>query len=212
MNILPDRHIFLRPVLVLLTLTLAALPCRGGKEERRGRKYGQLLESVFTLCDTVAEKRWHYTATYYYRGALSLERKNAVILSTPNRRFYMKDGRDLLTEDEGDMEYSVPGVFTRKARYRRNAVGDYDVSHGYIMEFFNIKPYGAYLLGDHILSPLYRRNAYCYRYSLDSVSGRRAHFSFKRRKRNMQLVDGSFVYDTGNRCVTSITFRGHTTS
>lgn len=208
MNHFHEHSRIVSAALLACALLLSAVPCRGDREARRGRKYGQLLESVFTLCDTVAAKRWHYTATYYYRGALSLERKNAIILSTPNRRFYMKDGRDLLTEDEGDMEYSVPGVFTRKARYRRNAVGDYDVSHGYIMEFFNIKPYGAYLLGDHILSPLYRRNAYCYRYSLDSVNGRRAHFSFKRRKRNMQLVDGSFVYDTGNRCVTSITFRG----
>ena len=168
----------------------------------------QMMDSVFTLCDTLAVRDWHYTATYYYRGALTLKKKNAIIISTPNRRFYMKGGRDLLTEDMGEVEYSLPDVFTRKARYTLNAVQDYSVAHGYIMDFFNIKLHGAYLLGNHILSPLCRKNAYCYRYNLESVKGGKARITFRGRSKNMQLVEGTLLYDIRNRYVSHITFSG----
>lgn len=196
-----------RPVCVLLLAALLLAPsvCYGKKKDQW---YGRVMKSLFALSDTIAKQQWHYTARYYYRGAVSLEKKNAIIVSTPNRRFYVKGGKDLLTEDEGDMEYSRPNVFTRKVRHTYNAVPGYDVSHGYIMDFFNINLHGAYLLGDHLLSPLCRKNSYYYSYRCDSVTGNIVHFSFKRRRRNMQLVDGTFVYDMEKRYVTTISFSG----
>lgn len=197
-----------RLVLLLLSalLVLSALPAAAGR--RSVRRHGKVLEDIFSLSDTIGRKAWHYTAQYYYRGAVDLRKKNIVIISTSNRRYYMKGGRELLTEVVGDVDYHAPNTTTRKVRHINSAVGDYDVDHGYIMDFFNLNIHGPYLLGDHILSPLRRRNAYWYRYRCDSVRGAMVYFSFKRKRRNMQLVDGHFAYDKARHRITTITFRG----
>lgn len=190
----------LRILIILLTLC-TTLTCGA-----RGRN--EILQSVFNLTDSLAEKLWYYKGEYYYRGAVTLKRKNLIILSNPNRRFYMKDGHDILTEDMGDVEYYSPNTLTRKLRHTYGSVPGYDVTHGYIMEFFNVTMNGAFLLGDHLLSPLHRKNIIYYRYSCDSVKGHQAYFSFRRKRRNMQLVDGSFVYDMQHNYVSSITISG----
>lgn len=191
----------LRITIILLLSLCSALTC-GAK----GR--GEILESVFTLTDSLATRLWYYKGHYYYRGAVTLKRKNLIILSNPNRRFYMKDGKDLLTEDIGDVEYYSPRTLTRKLRHTYGSVPGYDVTHGYIMDFFNVTMNGAFILGDHILSPLHRKNIIYYRYSCDSIKGHEAFFSFKRKRRNMQLVDGGFVYDMNDNHISSITISG----
>jgi len=192
---------YIRPLILSLLSLCAVLTC-GAK----GRS--ELLQSVFALTDTLSAKHWYYKGSYYYRGAVRLHKKNLVILSNPNRRFYMKDGHDLLTEDMGDMEYYAPNMLTRKIRHTYGSVPGYDVTHGYIMDFFNVNISGAFLLADHILSPLHRKNIIYYRYSCDSVKHHKAYFSFRRKRRNMQLVDGAFVYDMQKGYVCSISFSG----
>ncbi len=187
-------------ITLLLPLCTVLTCCAKGRSE--------LLQSVFALTDSISAKQWYYSGTYYYRGAVRLNRKNLVILSNPNRRFYMKDGKDILTEDMGDMEFYSPNTLTRKLRHTYGSVPGYDVSHGYIMNFFNVTLNGAYLLGDHLLSPLHRKNLIYYRYSCDSVKGNKVFFSFQRKRRNMQLVNGSFVYDLHDNYISSITFSG----
>ncbi len=166
------------------------------------------MDSVFDVARETQRSKWHYKGEYYFRGTLRLERKNIGIISAPNRRFYRKGGRDLLTEDAGDVEYNKPNLFIRKARHTWGSSPRYSTARGYVMEFFNLDIYGDYLLGDHLLSPLSHRNANCYRYTLDSISGGTAYLSFKRKSKNMQLVDGHFAYDTLRRCVSAITFSG----
>lgn len=190
-----------RFLITLLLPLCVVLTCNA-----KGRS--ELLQSVFALTDTLNDKPWYYSGTYYYRGAVRLNRKNLVILSNPNRRFYMKDGKDILTEDMGDVEFYSPNTLTRKLRHTYGSVPGYDVSHGYIMNFFNVTLHGAYLLGDHLLSPLHRKNIIYYRYSCDSIKGNRVFFSFRRKRRNMQLVNGTFVYDLQKDYIQSITFSG----
>lgn len=198
--------VIITAILFMAAVLLATTPCYG----RKGivKRHSKVLEDIFSLSDSVHGKQWHYKGEYYYRGALDLKKKNVIILSTPNRRFYMKGGRELLTEDMGDVDYHQPNLFIRKVRRNYGAVEGYDVAHGYIMDFFNIDIHGPYLLGDHILSPLRRGNAYWYKYRCDSVKGSMVYFSFKRKRRNMQLVDGHFAYDKARHYVTSITFSG----
>lgn len=196
---LPSRNY--RSLLITMLTLCSVLTC-GAK----GRS--DLLQGVFSLTDTINDKHWYYSGKYYYRGAVRLNRKNIIILSNPNRRFYMKDGKDILTEDMGDMEFYSPNTLMRKLRHTYGSVPGYDVTHGYIMDFFNVTINGAYLLGDHLLSPLHRKNIIYYRYSCDSIRGNNVFFSFRRKRRNMQLVNGSFVYDMQNNYITSITFSG----
>lgn len=188
-------------LLLTLTLLLAALTCSG-----KGRE--SMLQEVFRQTDSIGSVKWYYKGQYYYRGAVSLKKKNAIIVSAHNRRYYMKGGRDLLTEDIGDMAYHSPDILTRKTRRTYSSVPGYGVSHSHIMDFFNITLYSRYLLGDHILSPLHRRNTIYYRYSCDSVRGNKVYFSFRKKRRNMQLVDGTFTYDMRNRNVCDMKFSG----
>lgn len=188
-------------LLLTLALLIAATAC--GAKGRDG-----ILQEILSLTDSIGARQWYYKGQYYYRGSVNLKKKNAIVISTPNRRYYMKGGRDLLTEDIGEMVYHSPGLMTRKLRRTYGSTPGYDVSHGYIMEFFNVTLYRPYLLGDHILSPLCRYNVMYYRYSCDSIKGDLVYFSFRKKRRNMHLVDGSFAYDMRNRHISRIAFKG----
>lgn len=189
--------------MALLCLALL-LPMAAGA--RTGRE--RMLEEVFRLTDSIGQRRWQYRARYYYRGTLRLEKKNAIVISAPNRRYYMKGGRELVGEDMGDVSYYSPGTVIRKTRHTYGSTPGYGTAHGYIMDFFNVTLHQPYLLGDHILSPLCRQNIVYYRYSCDSIRGSLIHFSFRRKRRNMHLVDGHFAYDMQQRRISHITFSG----
>ncbi len=197
-------------LVILLFICLVPLAEGWGKERMRPYKEGEmpLLDSVFAVAQEVSERTWHYKGQYYYRGANRMLRKTLGVLTLPNRRFYRKGGRELLTEYAGDMEYTQPDAFVRKARYTYGVEQRYEMENATLMEFFNLTIYNDNLLGDHILSPLSRRNVRYYRYSQDSVCGDKVYFSYCRKSKNMQLVDGSFVFDTSARCVTLMNIKG----
>lgn len=195
--------------LLLTLLCLSATTCAAARRAEDGsRSVAAVLDSVFALSARVGNERWHYTGHYYYRGVLDLQRKNFIVASVPNRRFYMKGGRELMTEDWGEVEYTMPRTFTRKVRQRSNSTPRYAVAHGYIMDFFNVSLHSVYLLGDHILSPLRRENRHSYRYSLDSISCGRAYIACKRRRRNMQLVDAYIIYNMEQGHISSVKVSG----
>ena len=82
------------------------------------------------------------------------------------------------------------------------------MAHDYLMDFFCLTPYEDYLLKDHILSPLSRRNRHHYKYSATPISDKEVRFTFKASHRNCQLVSGSFIYNTRDKYISKITFKG----
>ncbi len=195
---------------IILALCLVSVIEGWGRQRVRSYEEGDvpLLDSVFAVASEVAERQWQYKGRYYYRGVSRLKKKTPGVLTLSNRRFYRKGGRDLLTEYAGDVEYTQPDAFVRKPRYTYGAERRYELDNETLMEFCNLTIYNDNLFGDHILSPLSRRNARHYRYSQDSVCGSKVYFSYRRKRKNMQLVDGSFVFDTARRCVTGMRIRG----
>lgn len=166
------------------------------------------VDSVYNLSDSISGLSWRYRAMYYYRGFLELKKKNLSIMSAPNRRYYMHGHRKLVTEDMGDCEFTSPDVFVRNVLYTYGSETKNRVDHDYILEFFNLTPYGIYLLNSHIFSPLNKKNAEHYTYSVDSICGGNTHISFKPKSRSMQVVSGSFIFNTESRCISEITFSG----
>ncbi len=204
------KSMMLRRFVILLLVGCISVAQGWGRGTLRSYDEGDipLLDSVFAVAREVASRQWHYTGEYYYRGANELKRKTLGVLTLPNRRYYRKGGRKLLTEYFGDMEYTRPDAFVRKARCTYGLERRYEMNNVTLMEFFNLTIYNDNLLGDHILSPLSRRNAHYYRYCLDSICGDKVYFSYARKSKNMQLVDGSFVFDVAARCVRVMNIRG----
>ena len=167
-----------------------------------------IMETVFTLSDSICSKSWHYQAHYYFRDMLKLKKKNLSILSAPNRRYYMRGHRDLITEDKGEVEYSAPGIFARNVHYTYGSEPRNRVAHRYITDFFNITIHQVYLHSDHTLSPLHRSNAKHYTYTVDSIRGDKFFVSFNGKKRNMQIVSGFFVFDKKEEYIKQIQFSG----
>lgn len=192
-----------RYTVILLTLFSFAMTMAKEKSS-----VPSVVDTVFSISDSISGKPWHYKARYYYRGMLALNKKNLSILSAPNRRYYMRGHRELLTEDIGEVEYSAPDVFARNVRYTYGSELRNRVAHTYIIDFFNIKLYDTYLLGDHILSPLHSGNASRYIYAVDSLSCSKTYVSFRAKRKSMQTVEGHFVYDSLRHIVTEMTFSG----
>ncbi len=166
-----------------------------------------ILQDVFTLTKEHQQKRWYYKANYYFRSSMDLTRRNIFVLCAYNRRYFLRGGRHIFTEDYGDMCYYPNDMYPRKVRCTYSVKGE-DVPRGFLMEYFNTNIYGRMLQDKRFLSPLDAKNASNYKYAVDSIRGRYAFFTFTARHKNAQLVSGSFTYDCQSRCVTKFRFRG----
>ncbi len=171
------------------------------------KEHRAILQDVYTLTREHQQKRWYYKANYYFRSSMDLTQRNIFVLCTYNRRYFLRGGRHVFTEDYGDMCYYPNGMYPRKVRYTYSANGE-DVPRGFLMEYFNTNIYGRMLQEKRFFSPLDSHNASYYKYRVDSVRGKYAFFTFKARHKNAQLVSGSFTYNCRERCVTKFRFRG----
>lgn len=205
--------------LMLLMAMLMALPNgafaapKGEKMEnwnvgKSAAKSIYFLDDVFMLADRCSAKRWHYESLFYFRGSIELKKKNLALRLVPNRRFFEHGGRHLLTEGCGVLNYVYPYRFTRHVDATYGSEPTVSMAGDEILDFSCLSIYNEYMITDHLLSPLQRENAKCYCYRVDSIRGPLVYFSFKERRRNTQLVNGSFVYDVSRQCIHSMVFSG----
>ncbi len=179
--------------------------------QAKGKKADDALPDFFAVADSFRTKQWNYECLYYFSGRSNLRRRNFLYFTLPNRGYYRRGGRELLTEQVGVQQYNRVTSFTRKIRYKYGSVDDYDMASQEVMNLFLQTPYYSYLLGgDHILSPFAKENAKYYRYSLDSISGGKMYYSYRAKRNKTQLsLSGTFTYDRHSRSITHYTFRGY---
>lgn len=165
----------------------------------------------FVVADSFRTQSWNYECLYYFRGTTNLRRRNFLYLALPNRSYYRRGGRVLLTENVGVQQYNAQTKFTRKRRYDYGSADGYDMASQYVMELFQLTPFNDYLIsGDHILSPLVRINAKHYKYKVDSISHSKIYYSYRARRNKTQLsLSGQFVYDPVRQSIRMFTFRGY---
>ena len=163
----------------------------------------------FSVADSFRTKQWNYECLYYFRGSSKLRRRNFLYFTLPNRSYYRRGGRELLTEQVGVQQYNRVTKFTRKIRYEYGSVDNYDMANQEVMDLFLQTPYNSYLLGgDHILSPFVKENAKHYNYRIDSVSPGKVHYSYRAKRNKTQLsLRGTFTYDSNSHCITRYSFR-----
>lgn len=166
------------------------------------------LDDVFILADRCSSRKWRYEALFYFRGTVDLKKKSLALRLVPNRRFFEHGGRHLLTEGCGVQNYVYPNTFNRHIDATYGSEPTVSMAGDEILDFNCLSIYNEYMITDHLLSPLQRENAKCYCYRVDSVRGPLVYISFKERRRNTQLVNGSFVYDVSRQCVKSMVFSG----
>lgn len=165
----------------------------------------------FVVADSFRTRSWNYECLYYFRGTTNLRRRNFLYVAFPNRGYYRRGGRKLLSEHVGVLQYNTQTSFTRKRRYEYGSVDGYDMASQYIVELFQLTPFNDYLVsGDHILSPLVRVNAKHYKYTVDSISKGKIYYSYRSRRNKTQLsLSGQFVYDPVRQSINSFSFRGY---
>ena len=200
-------------IIICLVIACLAAPSNvwgrktGGVYSMASTEHRAILQDVFTMTQEHQQKRWYYKANYYFRSSMDLTKRNIFVLCTYNRRYFLRGGRHIFTEDYGDMCYYPNDMFPRKVRYTYSANGE-DVPRGFLMEYFNTNIYGRMLQDKRFLSPLDSHNAPNYKYRVDSIRGKYVFFTFKAKRKNAQLVSGSFTYNCQERCVTKFQFSG----
>lgn len=172
------------------------------------KKYPDVVDNVFCASDEQKDKSWYYVSEYYYKGFLDLKRKNIAVHFAPNRRFYEKGGRTLFSEITGTLSHSHKTQFHQRETYRFDAIPNTNTAQEYSNEFYHITLYQQFLLPDQLLSPLCRENARYYRYVEERHGNGEVLIYFKAKHKNAQLVSGYFVYDSRQRYVTKINFKG----
>lgn len=213
----PIRNIYYCLLLFVALSTMLPEPCHGATESarkeksdvgKRAAKTVSFLDEVFLLADKCSDKQWHYESQLYFRGTLEMERKNIALRLLPNRRYFEHGGRQLLTEDCGIQQYDHPYTFNRHIDATYGPVPDVSMAGEEVLDFNCLTIYNEYMITDHLLSPLQRDNAKCYRYRVDSIRKPYIYYTFKARRRNTQLVSGHFVYDVSRQCLKSMDFSG----
>lgn len=167
------------------------------------------LPVFFAVADSFRTKQWNYECLYYFRGGSKLRRRNFLYFTLPNRSYYRRGGKELLTEQVGVQQYNRVTKFTRKIRYDYGSVDNHDMADQEVMDLFLQTPYNSYLLGgDHILSPFVKENAKYYNYRIDSVSPGKVYYSYRAKRNKTQLsLRGTFTYDSNSQSITRYSFR-----
>lgn len=167
------------------------------------------LPAFFAVADSFRTKQWNYECLYYFCGRSKIRRRNFLYFTIPNRGYYRRGGKELLTEQVGVQQYNRTTKYTRKIRYRYGSVDDYDMANQEVMDLFLQTPYYSYLLGgDHILSPFVKENAKYYNYSIDSIAPGKVYYSYRAKRNKTQLsLRGTFTYDSNLQSITRYSFR-----
>ncbi len=167
-----------------------------------------ILERVLHYRENLLEAEDTVTTNYYLRYSFDTQRRNFTLVTIPTMRAIASGSREYAGESfwdiqvaDGMMTSAVQRLNVGTVPRNRNVMS---TAWKYLMP--NI--YGKTLFEGQMLSPFNVHNTKLYKYHVNPMPGTMAEITFKRKRRNTQLVSGSALVDKNTGKILWVNIKG----
>ncbi len=168
----------------------------------------QLLQRVLNYKSTLSGAADTIRTNVYVRYYLLTEKRNFTLASVPTMHAIARGGTEFAGENFNDILVADGIQLSSVQRINIGTVPHYRNVMTVMTKYLMPDIYGKTLFTNQMLSPFNKNNTKLYKYSIRKTTGNIAEITFRRKRRNTQLVSGSALVDSTTGRITWIHIRG----
>ncbi|MCH4147425.1 MAG: DUF5686 family protein [Prevotella sp.] len=132
----------------------------------------------------------------YLKYNIQVKRRNALLLPVPTMyRIAHGPRREYLGELYNKLNFNHFKPFNSKVIVRLSTIPHHQKTMPTMLKYLTPELYDETIIDNYLLSPFYRGNKICYKYSINPISAEQVEVRFRPKANNTQLVYGSVLMD-----------------
>ncbi len=167
-----------------------------------------LLQRVFNYKSTIDNPADTLETNIYLRYFFRTDKKNFTLASIPTMHAIARGGNEFAGESFVDLSVSDGAVIASERRLNVGTIPRYRDVMTTMTKYLMPNVYDKTLFEGQVLSPFNAHNSKLYRYKVRKAVGNIVEITFRRKRRNTQLVNGTALVDKNTGRITWIHIRG----